>query len=113
MSCCAGHAPFTSADKKAGNDSKYERSVKTNEKLMQNETISTKRTYFFSIMFPLRRDGTVLDDTYGDALRDVGTSHTEITFLLCTDNERVPMSKKRNTVWDTADNYKMMITNIL
>jgi hypothetical protein len=24
-------------------------------------------------MFPLRRDGTVLDDTYGDALRDVGT----------------------------------------
>jgi hypothetical protein len=55
-------------------------------------------------MFPLRRDGTVLDDTYGDALRDVGTSHTEITFLLYTINEGVSMPKKRNTIWYTADN---------
>jgi hypothetical protein len=64
-------------------------------------------------MFPLRRDGIVLYDTFGDALRDVGTSHTEITFLLYTDNEGVPMSKKRNTVRYTADNYTMMITYIL
>jgi hypothetical protein len=27
--------------------------------------------------------------------RDVGTSHTEITLLLCTDNERAPMSKRK------------------
>ncbi len=55
-------------------------------------------------MFPLRRDGTVLDDTYGVALRGVGSSRKEIAFLLYSDNEGVPMSKKRNAVWYTADN---------